>query len=165
MQKKIYIAGKLNDMAVDYLHNVHKMMTVAEEVRKAGYSVFVPAIDLLMGIKFGYKSYEDYFNNSQPWLAASDAVFLVEGWDGSECTEREIELAEELGIPVFTKLDQMNTYFKVFEDLEKGLEDDTNVQTDKGLLSKAIEEGYVYKSMYLEDSNVKIKPNEQTAVE
>jgi len=118
MKKRIYIAGKLNDMAVDYLNNVHKMMTVAEEVRLAGYSVFVPAIDLLMGIKFGYTSYEDYFENSQSWLAVSDAVFLVPGWDDSEGTKKEISLARELGIPIFANIKGMTVYFDFFANLE-----------------------------------------------
>lgn len=109
--KRIYIAGKLNDMAVDYLLNVHKMMATAEEVRKAGYSIYVPAIDLIMGIAFGYTKYEDYFNNSQPWLEASDAIFLTPGWETSKGTEKEIQLAWKNDIPVFDDLLNMNNYF------------------------------------------------------
>lgn len=109
--KRIYIAGKLNDMAVDYLLNVHKMMATAEEVRKAGYSIYVPAIDLIMGIAFGYTKYEDYFNNSQPWLEVSDAIFLTPGWETSKGTEKEIQLAWKNDIPVFDDLLNMNNYF------------------------------------------------------
>lgn len=109
--KRIYIAGKLNDMAVDYLLNVHKMMVTAEEVRKAGYSIYVPAIDLIMGIAFGYTKYEDYFNNSQPWLEVSDAIFLTPGWETSKGTEKEIQLAWKNDIPVFDDLLNMNNYF------------------------------------------------------
>ena len=111
-KKKIYVAGKLNDMAVNYLLNVHKMMKQAEELRLAGYSVYVPAIDLVMGIAFGYKDYHDYFDNSQPWLKASDAVFLTPGWETSLGTKKEIESAESYNIPVFDSLDKMNKYFK-----------------------------------------------------
>ena len=109
--KRIYIAGKLNDLAVNYLLNVHKMMITAEEVRKAGYSIYVPAIDLLMGIAFGYTKYEDYFNNSQPWLEASDAIFLTPGWETSKGTEKEIQTAWKNDIPVFDDLLSMNNYF------------------------------------------------------
>lgn len=111
MKHRIYIAGKLNAMAVDYLHNVHLMMTEAEKVRLAGFSVYVPAIDLLMGIKFGYTKYEDYFDNSQPWLTVSEAVFLVPNWEDSEGTKREIIRAQAYGIPIFTDLDKMINYF------------------------------------------------------
>ena len=108
---KVYIAGRLSDMAVDYLHNVHKMMSTAEEARLAGFSVFVPAIDLLMGIKFGYTDYHDYFDNSQPWLEAADALLLVPGWQGSKGTEMEVELAKVNDIPVFESIDDMVKHF------------------------------------------------------
>lgn len=112
MKKRIYVAGKLNDDAVGYLFNVHKMMVTAEELRMAGYSVYVPAIDLLMGIKFGYKDYHDYFDNSQPWLEASDALFLTPGWETSEGTKNEMRTAWKNNIPVFDKIEAMNSYFK-----------------------------------------------------
>ncbi len=129
--KKVYVAGKLNDMAVDYLYNVHKMMTTAEEVRKAGYSVFVPCIDLLMGIKFGYQDYHDYFNNSQPWIEVADAIFLVPGWETSSGTKKEIKLGWNKEIPIFNDLEEMNNYFKLDDvqgrivgfNLEEGVDD------------------------------------------
>jgi hypothetical protein len=105
----IYVAGKLNDTdAVRYLHNVHKMMETAEQVRLAGHAPFVPAIDLLMGIKFGYENYEDYFNASQIWLAKADAVVLVSGWETSPGTKKEIATAHKLGIPVLDDISKLN---------------------------------------------------------
>ena len=71
---RIYVAGPLNALACDYLKNVHQMMQCAEALRKKGYSVYVPALDLLMGLTFGNYEYGDYFENSQPWLDASDAM-------------------------------------------------------------------------------------------
>lgn len=104
---RVYIAGKLNDNAVNYLHNVHLMMETAEAARLAGFSVFIPAIDLLCGIKYGYSSYEEYFENGQPWLMASDAVLLTPGWETSKGTAAEIATAESLGIPVFKELSEL----------------------------------------------------------
>ena len=104
---RVYIAGKLNADAVGYLHNVHLMMETAEACRLAGFSVFIPAIDLLCGIKHGYSSYEEYFENGQPWLMAADAVLLVHGWDSSKGTASEIVTAESLGIPVFKELSEL----------------------------------------------------------
>lgn len=110
--KKVYVAGKLNADAVGYLHNCHKMINTAEILRESGYSVFVPCLDLIMGIAFGWESYEMYFNNSQPWLKASDAVFLVEGWETSKGTIKEIETAQANNIPVFDRLDEMWSHFE-----------------------------------------------------
>jgi len=52
-------------------------MQTAEHVRKLKCAVYVPCIDLQMGLKFGYYEYDDYFENSQPWLDAADAIFLT----------------------------------------------------------------------------------------
>jgi len=117
--KRIYVAGKLNDMAIDYLLNVHKMMKVAEKVRLAGFAPFVPALDLLMGIMFGYEDYENYFAGSQPWLAAADAVLLVPGWETSDGTQREVAHAEVLGIPVFEDLEEMKKALIGHAEIEK----------------------------------------------
>lgn len=106
--KRVYVAGKLNDMAVDYLHNVHRMMETAEEVRKVGAAPFVPAIDLLMGIKFGYTDYHDYFNLGQAWLEAADAVVLTPGFETSKGTYEELQTAMKLNIPIYVTVDDFS---------------------------------------------------------
>ena len=105
--KRIYIAGKLNDDACGYIKNLHRMIQTAREVRQAGFAVYVPGNDFLEGLVAGDFDYPEYFNNSQPWLAASDAVFLTPGWEESAGTKREIEYANSLGIPVFEDLEGM----------------------------------------------------------
>ena len=105
--KRIYIAGKLNDDACGYIKNVHKMIHWAEKVRKLGFAVFVPGLDFLQGVTFGNWEYNDYFDNSQPWLDVADAMFLVPGWQESKGTKREIERAKEKGISVFDDLEEL----------------------------------------------------------
>ena len=109
--KKVYVAGKLNDMAVGYIMNIHRMIKTARELRNAGYAVYVPCNDFLEGLVDGNFDYPEYFNNSQPWLLASDAVFLTPGWETSSGTKKEIERAEANNIPVFSSIDDMNYYF------------------------------------------------------
>lgn len=120
-KKRIYIAGPLNALAVDYLKNCSNMMLAAEHIRRLGYSVYVPCIDLLMGLKFGYTTYSDYFENSNEWLKVADAVYLCAGWENSEGTKKEIELAESLGIPVFVDSRDLHMYFSAFDRLEKAI--------------------------------------------
>jgi len=115
--KRIYIAGKLNDMACDYIKNLHDMIIDAEEVRKAGFSVYVPAIDFLQGATCGDWSYKDYFDNSQPWLDVSDAIYVrSKNWKLSNGTTREIKRGKEKNIPIFFKhkkgLEKMIEHFK-----------------------------------------------------
>ena len=91
--KKIYIAGALNDGAIQYIKNVHNMMREAEKVRAAGFAVYIPCVDILMGIMFGNWEYKDYFENSQPFLDCVDAVYVCPGWENSEGTKRELARA------------------------------------------------------------------------
>jgi len=102
---RVYIAGTLNGMAVDYINNVHKMIKVAELVRTEGVGVFIPCLDFLCGVVHGNWTYEQYFQMNQPWLEVCDAVFLVPGWEKSKGTARELATAKALGIPRFEKLD------------------------------------------------------------
>lgn len=104
---RCYVAGKLNSDAIGYLKNVHKMIKTARMLRAMGVAVYVPCNDLLEGIVDGEFEYSDYFDNSQPWLLASDFVFVCEGWETSEGTKREIALAKEKGIPVFFSFDDV----------------------------------------------------------
>ena len=106
--RKVYIAGKLNDDAVGYIKNMHNMMTYANFVRRKGFAVFVPCLDLLTGLLDGYFTYEDYFNNNQVFLTACDFVFVCPGYQTSKGTLREITLAESLGIPVFYQLEELD---------------------------------------------------------
>ena len=115
--KKIYVAGKLNDDAVGYIKNCHRMILTAKLVRDNGYSVYVPCNDFLEGLVDGNFDYEDYFVNSQPWLSASDAVFLTPGWETSTGTQKEIKLATSLNIPVFEEIDAMNKHFATVKEL------------------------------------------------
>jgi hypothetical protein len=98
---KCYVAGKLNDDAVGYIKNMHRMIKTARELRKLDISVYVPGNDFLEGLVDGAFTYEDYFKNSQPWLMSSDLIFVCEGWETSKGTAKEIELAKSIGIPVF----------------------------------------------------------------
>lgn len=110
--KKVYVAGKLNADAIGYIKNMHRMIKMARVLRDAGYSVYVPCNDILEGLVDGGFEYGAYFDNSQPWLMVSDAVFLTPGWETSKGTLEEIRLARENEIPVFYLLEGMNAYFE-----------------------------------------------------
>lgn len=110
--KRVYIAGKLNDEAVGYIKNINRMVVYAEKVRRYGFAVFIPAVDFLVGVIMGDLEYKDYFDNSQPWMEVSDAVFVVPGWETSNGTKCEIKRASDLDIPVFFDLEALNGYLK-----------------------------------------------------
>ena len=114
--KRVYVAGKLNDDACGYIKNLHKMIDTARKIRKLGFAVYVPCNDFMEGLVDGNFKYSDYFDNSQAWLDASDAVFLTPGWETSLGTLKEIERAKSRGIPIFSNLEKL---VKLNENLDK----------------------------------------------
>ena len=108
MPKRVYIAGALNGMAVDYIKNIHRMIIWAEKVRALGYAVYIPCLDFLCGVVHGNWSYEQYFSMNQPWLEVSDAIFLVPGWERSIGTKKEIAMAAQRNIPVFESMIELD---------------------------------------------------------
>jgi hypothetical protein len=111
MEKKVYVAGKLNADAVGYIKNMHRMIMTARELRRKGYCVYVPCNDFLEGLVDGNFDYHEYFDNSQPWLKSADAVFLVPGWETSTGTKKEMETASACGIPIFDNIEKMDECF------------------------------------------------------
>ena len=99
--KRIYIAGALTADVTQYIKNVSIMMEWAESIRLEGFAVYIPGVDVMMGIKFGYYERDDYFYNSLEWMKVSDAVFLVPGWENSKGVKEEIRIANKMGIPVY----------------------------------------------------------------
>lgn len=119
-KKLIYIAGKLNDDACNYIKHCHRMIKHARKVRELGFAVMVPCLDILEGLIDGSFDYEDYFQNNIPILSRCDAVSLVPGWETSNGTAREIQIATEKNIPVFKTIKELAAW---------------NLQTEKMMVS------------------------------
>jgi hypothetical protein len=102
--KRVYIAGKLNADAVGYIKNVHNMIVAANQIRKLGYVVYIPCLDILSGLIDGSMEYEDYADNNMAWLEFADFLYVLPGYETSKGTQKEIEQAEILGIPVIYKI-------------------------------------------------------------
>ena len=107
----VYVAGALNADAVGYIKNLYRMNIQADEIAQRGFGVYVPGNDFLLGLITGSYDYKNYFNNSQILLTRSDAVYLTPGWENSEGTKREIALAKEKDIPVFSNLTMLCSHF------------------------------------------------------
>ena len=115
-QYRIYVAGKLNGMACDYIKHLRRMIVEGEKVRKEGFSIFTPGIDFLCGLVLGNWNYEDYFQNSQAWLEASHGMYIQgDDWETSNGTKDEIERAKRIEIPIFYgDIKEMKNYFLKF---------------------------------------------------
>ena len=111
---KVYIAGALSSkedkgrdpsqVVCDYLQNVHRMCKIAGEVRKAGFTPYVPALDLLLGIVNGDWVEEDYKGEGLEFMEVCDAVLVISfSWG----VRKEVEEAKRLFIPVYYSLKEL----------------------------------------------------------
>ena len=108
----VYVAGAIcptnGHPVVEYWKNLNKGFHLSIELALAGYYPFCPHLDynyyttlIGMGIE---PSEEFFYNLSIAHLENQDAVVLCDGWEGSKGTLKEVERADELGIPVFPSL-------------------------------------------------------------
>lgn len=108
--KRIYIAGPYSaDNVMDVLHNIRKGIQMSYEVMKLGYSPFCPFLDfhfVLMDIGSELKL-EDFYRYSIDWLAVSDAILLIDGWQDSKGSVKEWEYAKKNNIPVFYSISEL----------------------------------------------------------
>ena len=106
---RLYIAGAISDPSlITALDNIRRGARLSAEALLAGFAVFSPFIDfqLFLALRDGESIPKPVIQaQSMAWLDVSDAVLLVPGWENSGGTRREIERAEQLGIPVFVNLD------------------------------------------------------------
>jgi nucleoside 2-deoxyribosyltransferase len=109
--RKVYIAGPFrakNAWAVE--QNIRRAEVSGMAVFELGYTAFIPHantryFDGTLNDKF-------WLQATSAWLPGCDAVLLVEGWEDSAGTLGEIDLATDLGIPVFTSISAMDNYLR-----------------------------------------------------
>ena len=107
---RVYICGKLRSDAINYIKNLSRMIKEAEMVRKEGFSVFVPCLDILQAIYSGDCNFKELFDNSLEWLKVSDAVYVINNWRTSFGVKEEIRIAKSLGIPIFYNMKDLIKY-------------------------------------------------------
>lgn len=117
---KVYIAGPYSaSNVIDVLKNIGRGQAYANAVFQLGFAPFCPWFDKEFVISNWDDSHEvgTFFNYSLAWLKVSDCVFIVPNHCGmikaenSPGTQKEIEVATQLGIPVFYSLSNLLQYF------------------------------------------------------
>lgn len=123
---RVYIAGLLTprgtwskNLAIDHLINERKNVRAGLDALFAGFDPFVPAFDhkFWWVMREGEVITEAMIKRfSKSWLEVCDAVVLTPKWRKSSGTLAEIELAKELGIPVFNTLEDLIEYVEDNEE-------------------------------------------------
>lgn len=97
---KVYIAGPINAAsAVDHLKNMHKFYKAQHRLTQDGIASYNPAANFMLGVMNGNYEYHHYADCHIPWLKSSDIVYLLPGWEDSNGTLFEIDIARQFGIP------------------------------------------------------------------
>jgi hypothetical protein len=109
--KRVYVAGAYSaDNILDIFDNMRRGIRWSVEVLLAGHAPFCPWLDFqyTLSLREGETlSLQDFYSYSLAWLRVSDVVFVTPGWEASTGTANEILTADELGIPVIFRLEDL----------------------------------------------------------
>lgn len=129
---KVYVAGAYTaPTVVQVLANMRRGIDAAVQIAKLGMAPYCPWLDFQYGL-VSAMPVEVYKEISMEWLRASDAVFVVPGWENSEGTNAEINEACDRDIPVFFSLRSLVNWAMAHTD-----------ENLKKELAQAIENWYV----------------------
>jgi hypothetical protein len=111
MKKRVYVAGAYSaNTVISVLNNMRNGMRTSLEVLLAGYAPFCPWLDyhyqllLRPGESLAILDYYDY---SMSWLEAAHVLLVLPGWEASAGTYAEIAKAEEMGIPIYYSIEDL----------------------------------------------------------
>lgn len=102
--KKVYVAGPYSaDNVIDVLKNIGNGQKKCAELFEYGFAPFCPWHDKDFIINNPYKNFDvkQFYEYSITWLKVCDAMLLIEGWEKSKGCLKEIEIANEMNIPIF----------------------------------------------------------------
>ncbi len=104
--RRIYLAGAYSATStIAALDNIRRGIRAATEVLLAGDAPFCPWLDhqFVLALREGEAlTASDLFAASLEWLKSAEAVVVLPGADNSVGAQKEIKIAEERGIPVYT---------------------------------------------------------------
>jgi len=108
--KKIYIAGPISaDNPIKMFANIKAGNEAAALLLFDGFAVFSPFLDFtLLFTDFGSDITKAILQgNSMAWVECCDAMLVLPGWETSGGTQREMERAKTLGIPIYFDPEQL----------------------------------------------------------
>ena len=111
--KKVYVAGKYSaDNVIEVLQNIGKGKVACAELFHDGLYPFCPWHDASYAEEACYAKIDKslFYMASLAWLEVSDAVYVISGRGDGTGVDKEVEHAENLGIPVFDDIFDLYTW-------------------------------------------------------
>ncbi len=112
----IYVAGPFSKP--NPLLNVRRAVLVGDQIAKMGFGVFIPHLNYSWELICDGHDYEFWMDQDAQVLYRCDVLFLMPG--ESSGAEREARLAESLGIPVFSNLEDLATWKEAHDKENQG---------------------------------------------
>jgi hypothetical protein len=113
---RVYVAGKYSDNnIIDCLKNIGRGEKVCAYLFVHGYAPFCPWHDKTYTMEYPDREFkvDEFYEFSMAWLEVSDCVLVIPGWEQSKGTQKEIEAAKGLKIPVFYSVKDLNSWATV----------------------------------------------------
>lgn len=107
MIARVYIAGPYSDG--DVAINVRNAYEAADRLADLGFAPFVPHATHFWHMLFP-RPYEFWLELDNQFLPLCEVVLRLPG--ESKGADKEVDLAESLGIPVFKDIEKLNNHFK-----------------------------------------------------
>jgi hypothetical protein len=106
MRAKVYIAGPYTkgDVAV----NVRNAILAAETLAEIGFAPFIPHLTHFWHMLFS-RPYGVWLDLDNQFLPACDALLRIPG--ESNGADKEVELAQTLGLPIFHSIEAVDAHF------------------------------------------------------
>ena len=112
---RIYVAGPLDVGTLATPTNVLNACRAASSLASMGHTPFVPHLSVLWDLITPGRDYEWWISWCLDWVAQCEGLFRLPG--ASPGADREVELAQELKIPVFTALWEIERHVRVRDPL------------------------------------------------
>ncbi len=102
---KVYIAGPLTGGGIS--QNVRNAMWTMDALLSLGYVPFCPHLLYWQNMAY-YRAPQSWLDYDFEWLKVCDALYRMPG--DSSGSDKEVEYAKTLGIPVFYSTEELNKW-------------------------------------------------------
>jgi hypothetical protein len=108
---RVYVAGSYNaDNVLGILRNIALGTMECVKLLKAGFTPFCPWLDYQFHFYDDTLTLDDYYRYSIGWLEVSDVLFVLPNSENSKGTQKEIERAKKLGIPIMYSREELDEF-------------------------------------------------------